>query len=157
CFGQSNLIASSDPALWMRYNDISSHADCFAGTSAPNLQYIPTSWGGGGNAAPGTNPTVTSDNAVTGTGTKTAELKGEVTDAGGTDVIQRGVVWSESPNVTFIADPNQCINSEPLTGSTFTGHLHDLEFGKTYYVNTFAANSGGVSYGTERTYTHQKN
>jgi hypothetical protein len=93
-------------------------------------------------------PTVitTPPSDITGT---TAKTGGEITNAGGSAVTSRGVVYSKSHNPTT-AD-NKTIDG---TGTgTFISSLTGLEGLTKYYVRAYAVNSAGTGYGLEDSLT----
>ncbi len=90
-------------------------------------------------------PTVVTGN-VSGT-----TAHGEVTDAGGAIVTERGICWGTSHNPTTAGTHG---SSGTGTGS-FSVELTDLAPGTTYYVRAYATNSAGTAYGSEKTMTTQ--
>ncbi len=76
---------------------------------------------------------------------------GEVTDAGGAIVTERGICWGTSQNPTTAGTHG---SSGTGTG-TFSVELTDLAPGTTYYVRAYATNSAGTAYGSEKTLTTQ--
>lgn len=74
---------------------------------------------------------------------------GEVTDAGGAIVTERGICWGTSHNPTTAGTHG---SSGTGTG-TFSVELTDLAPGTTYYVRAYATNSAGTAYGSEKTLT----
>lgn len=93
-------------------------------------------------------PTVTTME-VTQITTTTAVAAGEVTDDGGADVIECGVVYSTSENPTTE-------NSKVIGGSgmgMFTCNLTGLQPLTTYYIRAYAINSKGIAYGKELTFS----
>ena len=81
--------------------------------------------------------------------TNSAICGGNVTFNGNSEVIERGICWSQTPNPT-IAD--NVIKKGSGTGS-FSGTINGLEDGTTYYVRAYAKNSKGIGYGEEKTFT----
>lgn len=78
-----------------------------------------------------------------------AKVGGDVTDDGGEDVTERGVVYSTNQNPTTA-------NSKVVSGSgkgTFTCNLTNLQEGTMYYVRAYAINSKGIAYGEEKSLT----
>jgi uncharacterized protein (TIGR02145 family) len=74
---------------------------------------------------------------------------GNITNDGGTNVTQRGVVWSTSPNPTTA---NNLTSNGSGTGnysSTITG----LTANTMYYVRAYATNSAGTAYGNQLSFT----
>ena len=76
---------------------------------------------------------------------------GEVTNAGGAIVTERGICWGTSHNPTTAGTHG---SSGTGTG-TFSVELTDLAPGTTYYVRAYATNSAGTAYGSEKTLTTQ--
>ncbi len=97
---------------------------------------------------PPVEPTVTTQ-AVSDILSKSATGNGNVTDDGGATVIERGTVYSTSPNPT-IADNKT--TSDGTIGA-FTTNITGLTENTTYYVRAFATNSVGTSYGDEVEFT----
>lgn len=93
-------------------------------------------------------PTVTTA-AVTNINHTTATAGGNVTNDGGINVTERGVVFSTSQNPT-VADSK--VTSGSGTGA-FTCNLTGLEAGKTYYVRAYAMNVVGIGYGEQVDFT----
>ena len=92
-------------------------------------------------------PTVTTME-VTQITTTTAVAGGEVTDDGGVDVIECGVVYGTAKNPTTE-------NSKVIGGSgmgMFTCNLTGLQPLTTYYIRAYAINSKGIAYGKEITF-----
>jgi uncharacterized protein (TIGR02145 family) len=74
---------------------------------------------------------------------------GNITNDGGTNITQRGVVWSTSPNPTTA---NNLTSNGSGTGnysSTITG----LTANTTYYVRAYATNSAGTAYGNQLSFS----
>jgi uncharacterized protein (TIGR02145 family) len=74
---------------------------------------------------------------------------GNITNNGGTNVTQRGVVWSTSPNPTTA-------NSQSSDGSgtgNYTSNLTGLTTNTTYYLRAYATNSWGTAYGNQLSFT----
>ncbi|MBR4804348.1 MAG: hypothetical protein IK032_06885 [Bacteroidales bacterium] len=93
-------------------------------------------------------PTVTTNVASSITNIS-AVSGGNVTNAGSSAVIARGVCWSTLPNPT-ISDNH--ITNGSGTG-IFTSNLTGLTPGITYYVRAYATNSAGTAYGFQITFT----
>lgn len=80
---------------------------------------------------------------------RSATVGGNVTDDGGSEVVERGICYSTS------ADPS-ISNKKIVCGSglgEFTCDLTDLEKNTKYYVRAYAINSIGTSYGNEIKFT----
>ena len=81
-----------------------------------------------------------------------ATIGGNVTDNGGLEVTERGVVYATTQNPTIY-------NTKITSGSglgTFTCNLTDLQDGTTYYVRAYAVNEKGIAYGEEVSLTTSK-
>ena len=85
----------------------------------------------------------------------TAVAGGNVTSDGKANVTERGVVYSLSANPSISDLSSTIVRSGSGTGS-FTCNLTGLEEGKKYYVRAYAMNSKGTAYGTEVTFTTNK-
>ena len=78
---------------------------------------------------------------------------GNVTSEGGASVTDRGVVYSTTKN------PTTTSSTKVASGSgvgVFTTPLENLSPNTTYYVRAYATNSAGTAYGTELTFTTEK-
>lgn len=74
----------------------------------------------------------------------TAQSGGSITDNGGANVTERGIVYSSTVTTPTIN------NTKVISGSgngTFYSSLTGLTAGTTYYVRAYAITSAGVSYG----------
>ena len=78
---------------------------------------------------------------------------GEVTDAGGAIVTERGICWGTSHNPTTAGTHG----SSGMGMGSFSVELTDLAPGTTYYVRAYATNSAGTAYGSEKTLTTDAN
>ena len=93
-------------------------------------------------------PAITTATASNVTDTS-ATCGGDVTAAGSTSVIARGVCWSTSPNPTLS-------NSHTANGhglGSFTSNMTGLFPNTTYYVRAYATSSSGTSYGNQKSFT----
>lgn len=104
-------------------------------------------------------PTVTTQ-AVSDITEISATGNGTITDTGGENVTDRGVVWSTSshgdPGDTNPASSDyEAFNNESGSFSTgaFTRDITSLSASTTYYVRAYASNSEGYSYGSEVSFT----
>ena len=77
----------------------------------------------------------------------TAVLTSGVIRIGGSDVSEKGFVYSTS------ASPSLETAKSIQADSNFSAELSGLEAGTTYYVRAYAVNSHGTSYGEECTFT----
>ena len=90
--------------------------------------------------------------AATQVTTNSAVVGGNVTDDGGAEVTERGIVYSTTPNPTTA-------NSKLTSGSgvgEFTCDLTDLQSNATYYARAYAINKKGTAYGEEVSFTTNK-
>ncbi|MGY0039037.1 hypothetical protein [Pedobacter sp. NJ-S-72] len=69
---------------------------------------------------------------------------GTILGDGGSDITQKGVVWSEKNNPT-IADPTKSLMGGGL--SNYTTYVTGLNFGTLYYFRAYVTNATGTSYG----------
>jgi uncharacterized protein (TIGR02145 family) len=93
-------------------------------------------------------PLVTTSTSLTGTD-KTIQGGGNVTEAGGSAVTARGLVYATTSNPTIA-------NGKTTDGSglgTFTSTISGLNGNTTYYIRAYATNSTGTGYGNEVTFT----
>ncbi|NOZ34018.1 MAG: SusF/SusE family outer membrane protein [Chlorobi bacterium] len=93
--------------------------------------------------------TLTTDTATDITGFS-ATSGGEITDAGGAEITDRGVCWSTLPNPVI---DNDSLTSDGTGIGTFTSSITGLNGLTTYYVKAYAISSAGVSYGNEISFT----
>jgi hypothetical protein len=70
---------------------------------------------------------------------------GNVIDEGGSDVISRGICWSDSPN----PDTTDFVVCEGLGIGEYSCLISELNLGDTIYVRAFATNQYGTVYGDE--------
>ncbi|MDY0100235.1 MAG: hypothetical protein RBR81_13645 [Bacteroidales bacterium] len=77
------------------------------------------------------------------------ESGGNITDDGGSAVIERGVCWSTSPNPSI---PGNSKSDGSGTGSYITV-VNNLSPGTAYHIRAYAINGVGTSYGDELTFT----
>ena len=75
-----------------------------------------------------------------------ASLGGNITNDGGSPIIQRGVCWSTSQNPTVL--DNKSSDSDSGIGS-FTSSIIGLTPNTLYYTRAYAMNSQGTVYGNE--------
>jgi uncharacterized protein (TIGR02145 family) len=91
--------------------------------------------------------TLTTNNVFT--QSTTASSGGNITDAGGSSIIARGVVWGTSSGPT--------ITGNKTTDGTGTGsfvcNLTGLTPSTTYYLRAYATNNTGTAYGNELSFT----
>ena len=78
---------------------------------------------------------------------------GNVTSEGGASVTDRGVVYSTTKNPTTTSSTKVASGSG---AGVFTTPLEYLSPNTTYYVRAYATNSVGTAYGTELTFTTEK-
>ncbi|NJB69749.1 hypothetical protein GGR42_000211 [Saonia flava] len=87
--------------------------------------------------------------AVTDIEETSATVGGNISNNGGANVSERGVVWATTPNPTE--------NDNKLLIGTGTGNfsstLSDLEENTEYFIKAYATNSKGTTYGEEQSFT----
>ncbi len=93
-------------------------------------------------------PTVstTSQSQVT---NKSFVVSGNVTDWGGVEVTDRGIVWSKTNNVPSLENATKVSTGNGL--GAFSSYVFGADPSTVYYVRTFATNSAGTSYGSVAT------
>lgn len=89
-------------------------------------------------------PTVETGEIVDISGT-TAAGGGKVLNEGGSEVLERGVVWSSSEIPAY--DRNEGMSFDGRGPGEFSSQLKDLQSGVSYSVRAFAYSRNGVSYG----------
>jgi len=123
---------------YMRLAVSSAHVDC----SVCYLKYQDD----------GTTAPIVLTNSVSSIGDNTAICGGNITADGGATVISSGVVYSKTSNPTITS--GTVIETSPtVTSGSYSITMNGLLSGTTYYVNSFATNAKGTSYGTEKTFT----
>ena len=80
-----------------------------------------------------------------------ATFGGIITENGGADITQRGVVWSTSQTPTI--DNYLGITNDGQGIGDFTSSLTGLTWSTTYYVRAYATNCAGTAYGNELSFT----
>ncbi|MBU1012460.1 MAG: formylglycine-generating enzyme family protein [Bacteroidetes bacterium] len=92
-----------------------------------------------------TGPPIVLTNDVSNITITSARSGGVVTQDGGSPILNRGVVWSQSQNPSLESKLGQTSNGSG-TGS-FVSEITNLVQGRTYYVRAYATNAIGNSYG----------
>ncbi len=72
----------------------------------------------------------------------------KITNNGGADITDKGIVWSTSTSPTTADNKNSVGSGD----GDFNGTLTSLSVGTKYYVRAYATNSEGTSYGAERNF-----
>src|SRR6056300_1403548 len=98
-------------------------------------------------------PIVTTNASATTVASTSATVGGSVVDQGGSPVIDRGIVYSTSPNPTIA---NGKASAGTGTGS-FVANLSGLQANTLYYAKAFATNGQGTAYGAQVTFTTTAN
>ena len=80
----------------------------------------------------------------------TATCGGIVISIGCSEILQRGVIWSTSPNPTVDLSTK---TSDGTGIGAFTSSITGLTAGTTYHVRAYATNSVGTDYGNDVTFT----
>jgi hypothetical protein len=96
----------------------------------------------------GTLPTITT-NEVTNIQSTSGRSGGNITSAGSSTVVNRGLCYSTTQNPST---SNSCISSGSGIGSFF-GTISGLNPATLYYVRAFASNSTGTAYGQQVSFT----
>ncbi|WP_312766082.1 pectinesterase family protein [Epilithonimonas sp.] len=92
--------------------------------------------------------TTTSQSQVT---NKSFVVSGNVTDWGGADVTDRGIVWSKTETAPTLENATKVSTGNGL--GTFSSYVYGVDPSTLHYVRTFATNSSGTSYGSVATVT----
>lgn len=87
---------------------------------------------------------------ITEVGFTNAFSGGEITNDGGTPIIERGVIWSTDPNPTL--EDYQGISKDGDGTGVFVSEIKDLQPSTNYFVVAYAITNTGVSYGVQRTF-----
>ncbi|MDP5199884.1 MBG domain-containing protein [Flavobacterium sp. DG2-3] len=96
-------------------------------------------------------PAVTTTTPVTNFGAKTATLGGS-NDNGGATILNRGIVWSTTPNPVLAGGGVTNVTTSNGTGA-FTVNATSLPEGTLIYYRAYAENSAGTSYGSNQSFT----
>jgi hypothetical protein len=108
--------------------------------------------GNGGGTGALVLPTITT-NAVTGITSNSATFGGAISNANGNQIMERGIVYSNSPNPTLgsnrIVIGNGIGTFDTITSMNFS-HPHFLQPNTQYYVRAYAVTENNISaYGNE--------
>ncbi len=87
--------------------------------------------------------------SVSGITSEKATINADVTDDGGANVTDRGIVWGLNENPGF--DDN--VTQEGSGTGTFSITLEDLEEETTYFVRAYATNGIGTSFSSQQSFT----
>lgn len=120
------------------------------GTSYGEQRTFATTSGGGGGGNHVPTVVVVSINSIT---QSSAICRGNVTDDGGSSVVERGFCWNTTPSPTI---NNNHLSNEDGTG-IYTIKLSGLSPNTTYYVKAYAINNAGVAYSDQQTFSTHTN
>jgi len=93
-------------------------------------------------------PTVTTS-AVTDIGISSATSGGNVSDDGGSPIIERGICWNGTGSPTTYDD----VFVAGSGSGAFAGEMTELEPGTSYFVRAYAINDAGTAYGSTEVFT----
>jgi hypothetical protein len=79
-----------------------------------------------------------------------AQCGGIITSNGGSEVTERGIVWSALPNPTISLSTK---TSDGTGTGSFFSNVSSLNLNAKYYVRSYATNSTGTGYGPEISFT----
>ncbi len=96
-------------------------------------------------------PALTTNDITVFTST-TATLAGNISSNGGSAITQVGVFWSTSEEPNVAGDKISITDNVPQSGN-FSGDLSNLTPNTTYYVQAYAVNSVGTTYGAVKNFT----
>ena len=82
-----------------------------------------------------------------------AMVRSEILNDGGTDIIERGIVWNEEENPTL--EDNKIIDQDNGEGE-YTINMAGLNINTTYYVKAYAVNEVDTVYGSQLDFTTLK-
>lgn len=108
-----------------------------------------TTYGNSITVRPGSIPTITTK-VVTAITNNVATCGGENITNGGSVIIEKGIVWSTSPNPTIALGTK---TSEGGFNASFSSSITNLSYSTTYYVRAYARNQIGTAYGDELVFT----
>lgn len=108
-----------------------------------------TSYGNTITVRPAALPTITTT-AVTSIDYKSATCGGESITNGGSAILEKGIVWSTSPNPTTALTTK---TSDGNNSTNFSSSITNLTYNTTYYVRAYARNQIGTVYGQELVFT----
>ena len=99
-------------------------------------------------STPAALPTITTT-AVSGITFSSAKSGGNIASNGGSEVYDRGICWSTSPN------PDLSSQTKSFGGGagSFFSTIYYLNPGTTYYFRAYAANDAGTAYGNQVSFT----
>jgi hypothetical protein len=88
---------------------------------------------------------IVSTKTLYGLTTTTINSGGMISDSGGTNITNKGIVWDTLPNPTILKN----LVSNGVNADSFNTLITGLQTGKTYYFRAFATNSVGTAYGAQ--------
>lgn len=157
CWSEEPSPTSSLATKTSNSSGVGSFSSSITGLSPGRLYYVRayainaagTSYGNELTFGTGTGAISLTTNVVSGITTTSAISGGNISSDGGSNVIGRGVCWSEesSPTVSLTTKTS---NSSGL--GSFSSSLTGLSPGRLYYVRAYATNSVGTSYGAEQSF-----
>ena len=83
------------------------------------------------------------------------DIKYSIISTGGSDLLERGVCYSTSPNPTTSNQKIQeiCSNEVDCSVGEYTSSISGLSPNTTYYIRSYAINGVGTGYGSESVFT----
>tara|TARA_Y100000385_G_C12996247_1_gene595066 strand:+ start:1 stop:1152 length:1152 start_codon:yes stop_codon:yes gene_type:complete len=112
--------------------------------------------GSGGQSGNLVLPTITT-NAVTGITSNSATFGGAISNTNGNQIIERGIVYSTTPNPTIASNKiviGDGIGAFDTISALGYDYPHLLNFNTTYYVRAYAVTENNISaYGNEVSFT----
>ncbi|MFK5889740.1 MAG: hypothetical protein QM486_03285 [Flavobacteriaceae bacterium] len=82
----------------------------------------------------------------------TATSGGNIANNGGASIITKGICWSTTPNPEI----NNFKSNDGIGDGAYTSQLTSLVENTTYYLRAYAANSEGIGYSNEISFTTQE-
>ena len=108
-----------------------------------------TSYGNTITVRPASLPSITTT-ALTNITLNSADCGGGSITNGGSGILEKGVVWSTSPNPTTALTTK---TSNGTLNSSFSSSITNLMYNTTYYVRAYVRNQIGTTYGEELVFT----
>jgi hypothetical protein len=103
-----------------------------------------------------TPPTITT-NSMTGITSNSATFGGAISNANGNQIMERGIVYSTSPNPTLVSNKiviGNGIGTFDTISALYPSYPHLLNSNNTYYVRAYAVTENNISaYGNEVSFT----
>ncbi len=87
-------------------------------------------------------------------GEEEVSLTADISYSGGTDIIERGIVWSTSPNPTKSDNEGSIIDNNSEDGE-YNADITNIQSNVKYYVRAYAENGEGTEYSAQKEFVAQ--